>query len=72
MEAVNIYYNTLGEIKKIPFKANAVIVNIVPYCDDDGNELIERIVTIAAVDINNENMMALLKDEAHRILDNAN
>lgn len=64
-DAINIYYDTKGTVKKIPFEGNAVIVHLFPDVDYNGNQIFKRIVTIALED--NE-MLEPLKQEAYRIL----
>ncbi len=65
---LNCYYNTKGEIKKSKFNANAVIVHLFPESDDEGNKYYKRVVTIACVDINDQEIVEVLQDEARRIL----
>ena len=67
-DMVNCYYNIEGNIKKVEFNSNAVIVHLFPAVDYEGNLYFKKVVTIACVDMKNKELMEALRDEAYRIL----
>lgn len=65
-EVINLFYNKKGEIVKLPFETNAIIVHLFPDVDYNGNQIFKRVVTIACCD---DDMLGPLKKEAYDILE---
>ena len=65
---LNCYYNIKGEIKKVEFNTNAVLVHLFPEVDNEGNQYYKKVITIACMDQNDKGLVKALEDEARRIL----